>query len=102
MIEPLIRGICPICSKKIMDEQMTKYINGGMEFYCLLSDNTKIAFASCEDCFSKLDIDQVKDIMKRNIVSWGIEIANQLKWYYSTAIHLTAIKFSKDKDGLTA
>lgn len=98
-IKPLVRGVCPICEKQIMNDKKTAYINGGMEFFVKFNDNSNACFAACEDCFNKITPEQLSIIMKRQVVSWGREIKEQLKWYYTKAVHLQIIKHSRTKDG---
>ena len=100
-IKPLVRGICPICEKNIMNEKKTEYINGGLEFWVKFNDGSQACFAGCEDCYKIITPEQLKTIMQRQIVSWGEEIAAQLKWYYAKAVHLQIIRHARTKDGNT-
>ena len=100
-IKPLARGICPFCEKRIMNNNCSQYLNGGFEFWVSFSDGSHALFAACEECYSKVTPEQLTVIMQRQIVSWGEEIAAQLKWYYTKAVHLHIVKNSKDKDGIT-
>lgn len=100
-VNPLVRGLCPVCNKTIIDKKQSIYINGGFEFFVLLNDNSKITFAICQECFDKLTMEQLQEIMRRNIAAWGEEIQKQLEWYSKTAVHLRPVKWAKDKSGLS-
>lgn len=100
-ILPLTRGVCPVCEKKIMNETKSQYINGGFEFWVSFSDGSRACFAACEDCYRVIAPEQLAVIMQRQVVSWGQEIAAQLKWYYTKAVHLQITKHARSKDGLS-
>lgn len=97
MVESLVRGICPVCGKIIMNKEKTSYINGGMSFWVKFSDDSKAEFAICQDCYSVVTQEQLDEIMRRQIVSWGEEIQAQMRWFAKIAVHLRIIKWSKDK-----
>jgi hypothetical protein len=99
-IEPLVRGVCPICNKTIMNQNKTAYTNGGFEFWVKFSDGSKACFAICSDCFDKITPEQLDDIMKRQKVSWGQEIQAQLNWYVKEVVNLKIVKHAKTKEGL--
>jgi len=92
-IEPLVRGICPICSKEIMNKKQTAYINDGQEFVMYFTDGTKANFAICRECLKTLTKEQAQEILKRQIVSWGQEIQAQLNWFMQDAVHLKIDKW---------
>lgn len=100
-IQPLIRGLCPVCNKKIMNDKKTAYINNGMEFYTRFSDNSIAKFAICKDCYDKITQEQLDKIIRSQIVNWGLEISKQMLWYAQKAVHLKIIKHGKDKNAVT-
>jgi len=77
-----------------MNEKKTAYINGGKEFVVTFTDGTKANFAICEECLKVLTMEQVQEILKRQIVSWGQEIQASLNWYIQEAIHLRVDKWT--------
>jgi hypothetical protein len=98
-ILPLVRGVCPVCNKKIMNDTKTQYINTGFEFWVKFSDESKAQFSICEDCYSKITQEQLDAIMQSQIVNWGEEITKQMQWYYTQAVHLKIVKHARDKGG---
>ena len=99
-VEPLTRGVCPICNKKIMDEKKSSYINGGQNFFVKFHDGTIAEFAICKDCFFVLTQEQIDKIVESQKVNWGMEIQFQLQWYINEAIHLKAVKWAEKREGL--
>lgn len=99
-IMPLIRGECPICKRIIMNKEKSAYINGGMSLWVRFSDNSQAEFSICQDCYKNITQEQLEDILKSQIVNWGMEIAMQLQWFYKKAVHLKIVKHAKTKDGL--
>ena len=83
-----------------MNEAKTAFMNGGFEFFVKFNDGGHATFAICEDCYAKLTQEQMDEIMRSQIVNWGIEIQKQLSWYIAQAVHLKIIKWSNTKDGL--
>lgn len=94
---------CPICERVIYDFnkqgkaiKLNKY---GTEFHVLFSDGAKGKFAICKDCLKTLTKEQVDEIMKRQITTWGYEILKtyerQMSWYITKAVHLTINKFAE-------
>jgi hypothetical protein len=102
MIEPLTRGECPVCKKIIMNKDKSEYINGGESFFVKFSDDSVAEFSICKDCYSTITQEQLGEIMKSQIVNWGIDISKQLRWFYGVAVHLKISKYAKLKDELTA
>jgi hypothetical protein len=99
-IKSLVRGICPVCNKTIMNSTKTEYINGGTEFWVKFSDGSRAQFAICSDCLEKLNQEQLDKIMESQKVSWGQEIQAQFNWYIKQAINLKIIKYAKTKEEL--
>ena len=95
--KPLIRGICPICDKKIMTQDCKSFINGGMHFLVKCQDNSKYQFSVCEDCFKNMTMEQVKEIVNRQKINWAIDIERELIWYSRKAIFIEPIEFSKEE-----
>jgi hypothetical protein len=100
-ILPLVRGVCPVCNKKIMNETKTALINGGFEFWVAFQDDTKAQFSICEDCYSKITQEQLDEILKSQVMNWGMEVEANLRWFYTQAVHLKIVKHARDKSGLT-
>ena len=100
MEEQLIRGECPICKKIIMDKRKMSYINGGMEFWVQFNDKSRATFSICEDCYKTLTQEQLDEIMRFQIVSWGVEISQTLIWFYRKAVHLKIVKHARTKDAI--
>ena len=99
-IQPLIRGLCPICNKTIMNPKKTAYINGGFEFFVLFNDNSRASFSCCEECYKNITQEQLDEIMKSQILNWGLEIIQTQTWYSRKAVHLKIIKHGRMKDEL--
>ncbi len=100
MREPLIRGLCPICNKIIMNSTQAEYINGGLEFWVKFSNGNNAKFAICSDCLDKITQEQLDEIMERQKVSWGQEIQAQLNWYIKEAVNSKIVKYAKTKEEL--
>lgn len=79
-----------------MNPKKTAYINGGMEFNVEFNDGSNANFGICEDCFKVLTQEQADEIIKRQIVSWGLEIQAQLNWYIQKAVHLKITKWKPE------
>jgi hypothetical protein len=76
-----------------MNEKMDVYINGGREFIMHFTDGTKANFGICEDCLKNLTMAQSEEILKRQLVNWGLEIQGQLSWFIKEAVHLRVDKW---------
>jgi len=83
-----------------MNDKKTAYINGGMEFWVRFNDGNNATFSICETCYSTITQEQLDEIMKSQIVNWGLEIASQLQWFYKIAVHLKIVAHAKEKSGL--
>jgi adenylate cyclase class IV len=92
-ITPLVRGICPICNVRIMNDNCSKYNDKGTEVLFYFTDGTKANFEICLECKSKLTKEQAEKIITAQKVNWGIEIQKQLSWYIAEAIHLKVDRF---------
>jgi hypothetical protein len=80
-----------------MNETKTALINGGFEFWVAFQDGTKAQFAICEDCYSKITQEQLDGILSSQLINWGEEIASQMRWFYTQAVHLKIVKHAKTK-----
>jgi hypothetical protein len=56
----------------------------------------------CNECFKIAKQEDMDKIIQSQIVNWGIDIAKQLNWYYTKAVHLKIIKWDKDKNAIQA
>ncbi len=100
MIEPLVRGICPICNKVIMNEKNTIFINDGMDFFVKLDDKNRASFACCQECFDKITQEQLNMILERQKVNWLKEIQAQLDWFAREVLNYKIIKYARNKEEL--
>jgi hypothetical protein len=100
-MESLTRGKCPVCQKIIMNKEKTELINGGISFFVKFSDESIGEFTICQECYSKITQEQLDEIMKGQIISWGLDIAMQLRWFYSKSAHYKIIQHAKTKNELT-
>ena len=99
-IKPLIRGICPVCNRTIMNEKKTAYNDYGMAFFTKFDDGSQAEFSICKDCYKTLTQEQADRIISQQIVNWGEDIYKQMLWYSRKAVHLKIVKWNKDKSGL--
>ena len=99
-VEPLVRGLCPICNKVIMTKDKSAYCNGGIEFWVKFSDESKAQFAMCSDCLDKITQEQLNELMERQKVSWGEEISATFRWFYKEVCHLKIVKWGRTKEEL--
>lgn len=101
-MERLIVGPCPICGKTIIEIKDGKGKENQFydEIFVKFNDENKTKFAICKDCKLVIAQEQLDELMKRQIYTWGIEVAQQFKWYYEQAVHLKIIKKADTENGL--
>ena len=99
-VKPLIRGLCPVCQKIIMNSIKSEYINGGKEFWVRFSDGSRAQFSICSDCLENITQEQLGSIMQRQRISWGLEIQAQLDWYVKSVSGMSIIKYANTKEEL--
>ena len=91
-------GPCPICEKTIIEKGRENQFYD--EVWTGFSDGSKAKFAVCKDCKPVLTQEQLDELMRRQIYTWGVEVARQFKWYYEIAVHLRIIKKADNKNEL--
>lgn len=83
-----------------MNEKKTAYLENGMEFFVKFNDNSIASFSICKNCYGKVSQEDMDKIIQSQIVNWGIDIENTLKWYYTKAVHLKITKWANTKNEL--
>lgn len=73
-------GKCPFCEKEIMrlENNQPVLLDGYSTFWILLSDQTRMKVAICEDCKKKLTKKKVDALMVAHQEFWKQGIADQI------------------------
>jgi len=103
---------CPFCDEVIYTvDQRGKPVelnDKGILFWVKFNDSAIANFSICKNCLPILDREKINLLMSYQIYTWGheiidtplgiVDLAQQLKWYVNTAVHLKIDMWGKTKD----
>ena len=87
-------GPCGICNRKIIENNKANAFY--VELPVIFDDNSEANFGVCKDCKNNATKDQVEELVKDQIFTWGQEIIKQQIWFSTRAVFLRLKEWTTD------